>query len=258
MDWGRGRYERIAGELLPVAASVIEAAGVQPGERVLDVGCGTGNAALLAAERGARVVGVDPAASLLELAAADAEDRGVEASFIEGTAGALPVADGGFDAVLSVFGVIFAPDADAAAAELARVTSPAGRIVVSAWLPGGVFTEAMKVRREAIGRVTGPNTGRPAAAWHDREAVAGLLGRFGFEVEVAVQSLEFTGASAGEYAEAELADHPMWVGARDLLEPAGAWPAVRDRVVELFAAANEDRDAFRVTSRYVLVTARRA
>ena len=105
---------------------MLDAAGLRPGERVLDVGCGTGNAALLAAERGAGVVGVDPAGSLLELAAADAAGRGLEATFLVGDAGDLPVADESIDLVVSVFGVIFAPDAGAAAAELARVSARPG------------------------------------------------------------------------------------------------------------------------------------
>lgn len=257
MDWGLGRYQRIAQELLPAAASVIEAAGLRRGERVLDVGCGTGNAALLAAERGARVTGVDPAASLLELAVTDAEERGVKATFVTGDATRLPVADASFDAVLSVFGVIFAPDAHAAAAELARVTAADGRIVLTAWLPGGVFAEAMGLRRQAIAAARGP-VGPPPASWHDREWVTRLLGPLGFAVDVQERTLAFGGASARDFAEGEFADHPMWVGSRNLLEPRGDWPALRDRAVERFEAANEDPDGFRVTSRYALVSARRA
>jgi SAM-dependent methyltransferase len=272
MDWGLGSYRRIAQELLPAAASAVEAAGVLPGERVLDVGCGTGNAALLAAERGARVTGVDPTPSLLALAVADAEDRGVEATFVAGDAGGLPVPDASIDVVISVFGVIFAPDAQAAAAELGRVTAPAGRIVLTAWLPGGVFAEAIGLRRRAVA-AAGPGgdvlevgsdgfgektAGPPPASWHDREWVAGLLGPLGFAVEVQERTLAFTGASARDFAEAELADHPMWVGTRNLLEPRGDWPALHERAIELFERANGDPEGFRVTSRYVLVSARRA
>jgi SAM-dependent methyltransferase len=257
MDWGLGRYERIAAELLPVAASAIQAAGLRPGERVLDVGCGTGNAALLAAERGARVVGVDPTRSLLELAGTAAEERGLAVTLLAGDAGALPFADADFDVVLSVFGVIFAPDAPAAAGELARVTTPDGRIVLSAWLPGGVFAQAMRLRRDAIAAAGAPG-GPPPGAWHDRDWVDALLGPFGFSVEVAEQTLAFTGDSSVDFAEAELADHPLWVATRELLEPRGEWQALHDRAVGLFAAANEDSSGFRVTSRYALVSARRS
>jgi 2-polyprenyl-3-methyl-5-hydroxy-6-metoxy-1,4-benzoquinol methylase len=80
MEWGQGRYERIAEQLLPAAEVVVESADVAAGERVVDVGCGTGNAALLAAERGASVTGIDPAQRLLDVAAATARERGLDAT----------------------------------------------------------------------------------------------------------------------------------------------------------------------------------
>src|SRR5262245_47811412 len=84
VEWGQGRYERIAEQLLPVAEVVVEEARLSPGERVVDVGCGTGNAALMAAERGALVTGVDPAERLLQVATATAAERGLEAEFVSG------------------------------------------------------------------------------------------------------------------------------------------------------------------------------
>src|SRR5690349_10371870 len=132
MDWSVGNYERTAGQLLPAAEELIEVAAPREREHVVDVGCGTGNAALLAAARGARVTGVDPAPRLLEVARERAQARRLDATFAVGHAAALPLGDGEADVVLSVFGVIFAPDPPAAAAELARVTAPGGRIVLSA------------------------------------------------------------------------------------------------------------------------------
>src|ERR671930_795218 len=143
VDWGLGRYEDTAARLEPAARVVVERAAPAPGEHVVDVGCGTGNAALLAAERGARVTGVDPAARLLEVARQEAAARRLDATFATGTAAELPLADGVADVALSVFGVIFAPDPRAAATELARVTAPGGRIVVSAWIPSGPIHEAV-------------------------------------------------------------------------------------------------------------------
>src|SRR3954462_11003045 len=104
-----GNYERTAALLLPAAEELIRVAAPSAGERVLDVGCGTGNAALLAAARGARVTGVDPAPRLLDVARAQAAARGLEVSFAAGEAAALPLAAASADLVLSVFGVIFAP-----------------------------------------------------------------------------------------------------------------------------------------------------
>src|SRR3954454_8693421 len=110
IDWSLGHYEDTATRLAAAARAAVERAAPTAGERVVDVGCGTGNGALLAAERGATVTGVDPAQRLLEVARARAAARGVEATFMLGHAAALPLADGAADALLSVFGVTFAPD----------------------------------------------------------------------------------------------------------------------------------------------------
>jgi SAM-dependent methyltransferase len=241
MDWGVGRYENIADSLLPAAAAVVERANPRPGEHVLDLGCGTGNAALIAAERGARVTGVDPAERLLEVAAAEAGERGLRAAFVEGDAASIPVVRGSVDAVVSCFGVIFAPDAEEAAEEIARVTAPRGRVVLSAWIPEGPLGAVMKVGRKE---------GQPGSApfgWHDRDALEGLLGPHGFHVELEQHRLAFTADSPQAFFDREVDPHPLW---------AGDAPA-RDRALEILTAANEDPAAFRATSAYVVATARR-
>jgi ubiquinone/menaquinone biosynthesis C-methylase UbiE len=131
-SWDLGSYERIAAGLMPAATAVVEHAAPGAGDRVLDLGCGTGNAALLAAERGATVTGVDPAERLLAIARAQAAARDLPATFIRGEAAAIPLPAAAIDIALSVFGVIFAPDAVAAVTELARVTAPSGRIAICA------------------------------------------------------------------------------------------------------------------------------
>jgi SAM-dependent methyltransferase len=256
VDWGEGHYEHVAPELVPAAEAVVERLEPLAGERVVDLGCGTGNAALLAARRGARVTGVDPSARLLELAEAAARDEGLEADFVQGEAGAMPVEDGAADGVLSVFGVIFAPDANRAGAELARIAAPGGRIVLSAWLPGGAIADVARLRREAIARATGASGGPPPFAWHDREALAGLLGPHGFSVEVDEAEISFTADSPEAVADGERRNHPMWFAARAALEPE-AVAALEERALAVYRAANEDAAGFRVTSRYVLATARR-
>jgi SAM-dependent methyltransferase len=258
VDWGIGRYEQIAEQLLPAARVLVDKAAPADGERVVDLGCGTGNAALLAAERGSRVTGVDPAVRLLEVARALAAERGLDATFVEGDAAKIPLGDGEADLVLSVFGVIFAPDATAAATEMARVTAPAGRIVLSAWIPEGTISQLARASREAIGRALGNPPGPPPFAWHDREAVAGLLGPHGFEVTTQEERLAFTAASPAAYLDDESNEHPLWIAARALLEPRGEVKSLRKRALEILESGNEDPDAFRATSRYVVATARRA
>jgi SAM-dependent methyltransferase len=258
LDWSLGRYEQTAEQLLPAARVAVDHAAPAAGEHVVDVGCGTGNASLLAAARGARVTGVDPAERLLDVARELAEERGLDATFVSGEAAALPLGDGEADVVLSVFGVIFASDPAAAAAEMARVAGPAGRIVLTAWIPEGAISELARAARQAVMDALGAPPGPPPFAWHDRDALAGLFGPHGFEVEIAQEQLAFTAGSPREYLDVESGEHPLWVAARAVLEPLGRVDAHREQALAILERANEDPNAFRVTSRYVVVRARRA
>ena len=209
-DWSLGRYERTADWLEPAARVLVERAAPQPGERVLDVGCGTGNAALLAAARGARTTGVDPAPRLLEVARERAAARGLAATFVAGQAEALPIADGEVDVVLSVFGVIFASDPGAAAAEMARVTAPSGRIVLSAWIPEGTIREAVQVAREAVRIALGAPAGPTPFAWHDRDALAELFAPHGFEVGLDEERPAFTAESPRVFLQKRPSTRSRW------------------------------------------------
>ena len=255
VDWGLGRYERTAVQFEPVAEVVVSAAAPAEGERVVDVGCGTGNAALLAAARGATVTGVDPAARLLEVARQRAADHAPQgtATFVQGTAEELPLADTCIDVALSVFGVIFTPDPEAAAAELARVTAPGGRILLSAWIPGGAVSRMVRAWREAAAAALGTPPGPPPFAWHEGDALEGLFGPHGREVELTEHALSFTGTSPGAYFDAEAEAHPLSVAGHQVLDD-DARAALRERSLAILEAGNEDPDAFRVTSRYVVAT----
>jgi len=256
-DWGVGRYESIAPQLLPAARVVVEAAELRAGERVLDIGCGTGNAALLAADHGAEVVGVDPAARLLDVARARAADEGKAATFERGDTASLPVADASVDVVLSVFGVVFAPDPAAAAAEIARVVAPTGRVVLTAWMPGGAISNmnaaATEAVRDAIGAPPPPEPFR----WHDRDSLFTLFGSYGFSVEVAEHELAFTDSSARDYLDNESTNHPLAVAGYRVLEQLGQADAVRARLLRILEDGNEARGLFQVTSRYVVAIVRR-
>jgi SAM-dependent methyltransferase len=257
MDWGIGEYEHIAAQLLGAARVVVGHAAPRTGEHVVDVGCGTGNAALLAAERGARVTGIDPAQRLLDVAAAQAAARGLDASFISGEAGRLPLGDSAAEVVVSVFGAMFAPDASLAAAEMARIAVPDGRIVLSSWLPGGALADVMRLRSEAIAAAGVPEGPAPFA-WHERTAVRSIFAPLGFTLDFDDQELAFTAASPEEFVDGELRAHPAWMAARAVLEPRGEMQRIRERAVAIFSSANEDASAFKVTSRYVVTTARGA
>lgn len=256
VDWGIGRYEVTAAQLEPAARALVDHAAPQPGEHVVDVGCGTGTAALLAAGRGARVTGVDPAARLLDVARAEAAARGLDAKFALGDAAALPLADGEAAVVLSAFGVIFATDPAAAAAEMARVTAPGGRILLSAWNPSGAVQRAARAAGEAIRDALGTPPGPPPFPWHERAGLAELFAPHGFEVAVQEERLAFTAPSPTAYVDQQ-AEHPLAVAAQAMLGPRGESEALRARLVALYEEANEDPGAFRVTSTYVVATARR-
>src|SRR3954468_23524139 len=99
LGWGPGRHASTAEELLPAARVVVDRAAPAEGERVVDIGCGTGNAALLAAARGARVTGVDPARPLPGPPRREAAERALAVDFVEGDAAALPLGDAEADVV---------------------------------------------------------------------------------------------------------------------------------------------------------------
>ncbi len=115
----------------------------------------------MAAGRGAHVTGVDPAERLRQVAAGRAHRRKLDVAFIPGEAGALPVPDASADIVLSVFGAIFAPDARAAVAEMARIASPRARVVLTAWIPGGAIGAVARTCREAVTKAIGAPPGSP-------------------------------------------------------------------------------------------------
>lgn len=135
--WSLGDYEEVARTTEPVATNLIEAAGVDDGDRVLDIATGNGNVAIAAAQRGARVTGCDLTPAMLDLARARAERDGVEIEFDEADAEALPYGDRAFDHVLSTFGVMFAPDPDLATREMFRVLEPGGTVGVASWTAEG-------------------------------------------------------------------------------------------------------------------------
>lgn len=230
----------------------IDIADPGEGETVVDVGCGTGNAALLAAERGARVIGVDPAERLLEVAAGAAEERDLAAEFVIGEAASMPVSNAEADVVVSVFGVIFAPDPAAAAAELARVTKSDGRIVIAAWIPGGPISDAVRLSRETLAEIRGdPPPARPFA-WHSQDTLSGLFEPHGFSVSVTEHAIAFSAPSIDEFMRIEGENHPLAIAARPVLEEAGRADEVREGMRRIYETGNEDPDGFRITSRYVV------
>lgn len=248
MDWGLGRYEDTARALEPASAYVVELAKLTRGERVLDIGCGTGNAALGAARAGAEIVALDPAVRLIEVARERAAAEGVEIDFVVGQAESLPFEDATFDVVLSVFGVIFTADPEGAIREMLRVLRPNGRVFVSAWVPTGTIAELMGVFGRAMAAATGSTPQR--FAWHDRDAVAEVAGRYGATVDIYDGEIQFSGESPEAYFAAQEENHPMSLAARPLLQGAGLYDEVGREGVAVLRSGNLDPAGFRVTSPY--------
>ena len=256
IDWGAGEYELFADFLLPAAEQVVRAAALRPGERVLDVGCGTGSVALTAAREGAVVSAVEPAGRLREVAQARARQDGLDVTVHDGSAAELPFPDATFDAVLSGFAVIFAPDARAAAAELLRVLAPGGRLVVSAWCPGGAVGDMSAAAMRLVLEATGAAPPPPAFRWDQRDELAGLLTgiRPGMRVTLEEHTLAFTASSPAHYLDISNRN-PMAVAGLAVLERAGRTEQVRSELLAILEEGNEDPAAFRATSRYVVATA---
>ena len=256
VDWGAGEYERMASELEPVAEHVIALADLQRGERVVDVACGTGNAALLAARAGAEVSGVDAAPRLIEVARARAAAEGIDATFVVGDVQQLPFEDGAFDVALSVFGVIFADDAPRAFGELLRVLQPAGRALISVWVPAGAIRAMIGVFDRAM--VAAAGQGRPRFAWSDDEAIGALAASHGAEVRFHEGTLAIAGESPEAYLAANERHHPMSIAGRAPLEQAGTYDAARAQALAVLREGNEDPERFRVTTPYRVIEVRRA
>ncbi|MEZ0293011.1 MAG: methyltransferase domain-containing protein [Solirubrobacteraceae bacterium] len=219
--WAAGDYERIARRLTVAGESIVRHTAVAPGDRVLDVACGTGNATLPAARTGADVTGLDLTPELLARAALEAGDLDID--WIEGDAQALPFDDGSFDVVLSTFGAMFAPDQARTAAELARVLRPGGRLGMCNWAPDGATGDMFAtVARHVPSPPGAPNP----LAWGDATRVRELLEPHGLTLAVSREHVEF---HLGTPAEA-VAEYSTYFGpilkAREQLEPQGAWTAL--------------------------------
>jgi SAM-dependent methyltransferase len=186
--WASGDYAAVAREVIPSLGPVlVDAVGVAPGERVLDVAAGSGNVAIPAARRGASVVASDLTAALLERGRADAADLGVELAWEQGDAEALPYDDASFDVVTSCVGVMFAPHHQVAADELVRVLRPGGRLGLISWTPAGFIGQMFATMKPFV--PAPPPGAQPPPLWGDAGHLRALLGDRVTDVDVQVRRL---------------------------------------------------------------------
>jgi SAM-dependent methyltransferase len=164
--WSSGDYAIVGTTLQIVGEQLCEALDIRSGQKVLDVAAGNGNATLAAARRWCDVVSTDYVPSLLERGRLRAGAEGLPIEFMEADAEALGFADATFDVVVSTFGVMFTPDQDRAAAELARVCKPGGKIGLANWTPEGFIGQLFKT----LGKYLPPPAGAKSPALWGTEA----------------------------------------------------------------------------------------
>ncbi len=194
--WASGNYAVIGTTLQIVGESLAEACDLRFDERVLDVAAGNGNATLAAARRGCKVTSTDYVDTLLTSGAERARAEHLEVKFQTADAEALPFADAAFDAVLSTFGVMFAPDQAKAAAEMARVCRPGGRIGMANWTPDCMVGQMFRI----LGRHLPPPAGvRPPSLWGVEAHLQSLFGNRAARIEVTGRVFNFRYRSAAHF-----------------------------------------------------------
>lgn len=196
--WSSGDYAIVGTTLQIVGENLADAADLCPGQKVLDVAAGNGNATLAAARRWCEVTSTDYVDTLLQHGRRRAEAERLSVTFRQADAEALPFADGTFDAVVSTFGVMFAPDQSRAAAEMARVLKPGGRIGLANWTPDGFIGQLFKL----LGRYVPPAAGvKSPALWGTRDGLENLFDAKNFTISAEPAHFRFRYGSAEHFLE---------------------------------------------------------
>jgi SAM-dependent methyltransferase len=248
---GVNKYAEAAEKLFEVGEGLVEAAGLEPGMEVLDVGTGTGNVALPAGKRGARVIGLDPSGELLAIARERAADAMLELDWHEGDLERLPFDEHSFDRVLSAFGHMFEPDHEAMARELKRVCRPEGAIGLCAWTPEGVGGRTLAIVAD---HVPPPDEYQaPPHAWGSEDHLRELLGG---ELEAERHTVIFEDSSAEAWVDFLAQSLGPFISAREGLSAAD-WGELRKELAGVYRDANGAGDgALRFEQEYLLAIIR--
>ncbi len=253
--WASGHYDRVARDLIPqLGAHVVAALAIAPGEAVLDIAAGPGNAAVPAARAGARVVASDLTPELLDVGREQNRDLDIEWEVAD--AEALPWPDASYDVVMSTVGVMFAPHHQAAADELLRVLRPGGRLGLISWTRQGFIGRLFATMRDFV---PPPPAGvEPPPLWGEEDHVRRLLGERARDLDFTRHLLDVDHFAGGTELRDYLRDNygPTLAAYRSLAGQPG-------RIEELDAAldalaADADEGGGRMRWEYALVTGRRS
>jgi SAM-dependent methyltransferase len=253
--WTSGDFGRIATSYQAGAVEFVERLRLNPGARVLDVACGTGNLSIPAAAAGADLTGLDIVSGLIDQARATARARGINARFDVGDAEAMPYEDESFDVVMSMFGAMFTPRPDVAASELVRVCKPSGTIAMANWTPSGFIGQMFRLTAK---HVRPPAEMPSPLLWGDQDTVRARLNEAVAELSLTPRTINFV----FPFGPAEVVEHfrQFYGPTLKAFEALGdGGDALRRDLVGLWAENNQAADGTTfVSSEYLEVKATRS
>ena len=235
--WAAGDYAELSQHIEHVGQRLVETAGVDAGSDVLDVACGTGNAAIPAAQAGATVTGLDLTPSLLEAGREKAAAAGVEVDYVEGDAEDLPFGDDSCDRVFSTFGHMFAPRHEQTASEMARVCRSGGTIGICCWTPEGTVGDVFAASSQYM--PPPPDFAQPPILWGTEDHVRAMFpGASDYEFSRHSATIEWE--SAQGFADYFFDRFGPLVTARQML--GDRFDELGERLVAIFEERNEATD----------------
>jgi SAM-dependent methyltransferase len=250
--YSAGSYEKVAALEADAAVRLVQRLDLRQETGVLDVGTGTGNLAIPAAQAGARVVGLDLSAAQLGAAQRRAAQAGVVVQWIVGDAEALPFRDASFDHVMSAFAVMFAPRHRRAAAELVRVCRPSGRIAICSWTPASIVGELGQIIDAAMPPL--PAYTLPPVLWGTREHIEELFAGTDITLSFSIDSVLYEFASPDAYVGFFETNFGPLVLVKQFLSERGSWNQVRGLMIALLTERNAAVDgSFRALHEYLVV-----
>lgn len=252
--WEAGDYGSLSDYIRDVGEAVVEHAGVEPGMAVLDVACGTGNAAIPAARAGGKVTGLDLTPKLLAEGRKKAAEAGVEIEWVEGDAEDLPFEDGAFDRVFSTAGHMFAPRHRKTADEMARVCGDGGVIAMCNWTPEGTVGDVFKA--SAAHMPPPPDFAEPPILWGTEDHVREMFGSTAKEFEFQKQTNEIDFESPGAFLDFFAEQFGPLVTAQQMLGE--EFETLKAEIAEIYEKRNEADDGrLRLPQEYLLAIVRR-